>query len=326
MILRPFLNNNVLVLILLVPVIVGFHILNAYFPYHTFIEKVDLGLWGRLEIFTNPISPALAGLFIALNAFQLNFLFNKHEFLEKNNYAPALFYVILMSFSHSFYQLDAVLIAHFFMLQALRLLFRLRANEVNPRYGFDGAFFIGLAATFLPPFSGLIIIFWFAAWALQPYTLRQWIIMLVGFLIPIANGLTYWWFSGHLISLNILKHATKFDYQDIVYYATAAALVILFLLSIIGIRIRSRISSIRFKKLNRSLLWFLVGTIFLGVAEMIFYQQAEWISLMFIPLSFFFTFAFIHKIWQKVASIFFYLTFIIAVFKFFLATLLTVKT
>lgn len=326
MILRPFLNNNVLVLILLAPIIVGFHILNSYFSYHVLIEKVDLGLWGRLDIFNNPVSPYLAGIVVALNAFQLNFLFNKHEFLEKNNYGPALFYVILMSFSHSFYQMDAVLIAHFFLLQALRLLFRLRANEANPRFGFDGAFFIGLASTFLPPLSGLIVIYWFAAWALQPYSLRQWIIMLFGFLIPIANGLTYWWFSGHLISLSILKHATKFNYQDIVYYATAAALVILFLLSIIGIRIRSRISSIRFKKLNRALLWFLVGTLLLGVAEMIFYQQAEWISLMFIPLSFFFTFAFIHKIWQKVATIFFYLTLIIAVFKFFLATLLTVKT
>lgn len=324
MILRPFLSNNTLVLLLLIPVIAGFQILNAFFHYHPMIAKVDLGLWGRSGFLSTGISPYIASLLVAANAFQLNFLFNKHEFLERNNYGPSLFYVTLMSFSHSFYQVDAVLIVHVFLLQALRLLFQLRRNEVNNRAGFDGALYMGLAASFLPPFSGLILVYWLAAWALQPYSFRQWILMLVAFLIPVFNGLTYWWFSGHLISVSILRHATKFNYQDIVYYATAAAILILFLLSIIGIRIRSRISSIRFKKLNRALIWYLLGTLLLGIVEIIFYQQSEWISLLFIPLSFFFTFAFIHKIWQKVATLFFYITFILAVVKFFLASVLSV--
>lgn len=303
---------------LLVPIICGFQLLNGYFNYHQLVPIVDLGLWGRTAIFSSWTSPYIASVIVAVNAFQLNFLFNKHEFLEKNNYGPALFYVTLMSFSHSFYQVDAVLICHIFLLQSLRLVFHLRGNEINNRAGFDGAFFIGMATSFLPPFGGMILPFWLAAWALHPFNFRQWILMIVGFLIPIVNGLTYWWFSGHLISLSILKHSTTIKHQDIVYYATTAALIILFLLSIIGIRIRLRVSSIRFKKLNRSLVWILIGTLLLGATEMVFYQQAEWISLLFIPLGFFFTFAFIHRIWQRVATLFFYLTFAIAVVKFFL--------
>ncbi|MNV17526.1 hypothetical protein D3C71_1083180 [compost metagenome] len=100
--------------------------------------------------------------------------------------------------------------------------------------------------------------------------------------------------------------------------------MILFMLSIIGIQIRVRVSNIRFKKLNRALIWVLVGTFFLGAAEIIIYQQSEWISLLFIPLSFFFTFAFIHRIWQRVAGIFFYLTLLIAVAKFFLISYVVV--
>ena len=326
MILRPFLGNNVLLLFALIPVIFGFELLNNYFHYHVFIEKVDLGLWGKLEFINKTFSPILAGILVAANAFQLNFLFNQHEFLEKNNYAPALFYVTLMSFSHSFYQVDAVLIVHVLLLQALRLLFEVRSNEANMKPEFNGALFIGLAATFLPPSSVLIVFYWLAVWALQPYSLRQWFLMVIGFLIPVANGLTYWWFSGHLISLNILTHSTRFRYQDAVYIASGIVILILFLLSIIGIRIRSRISSIRFKKLNRSLIWFLIGTLMLGTAEIFVYNQSEWISLLFIPLSFFFTFAFIHKIWQKVASFFFYLTFLMAVLKFFLVLILKVKS
>lgn len=324
MILRPFLSNRPLVLLLLIPIIVGFQLLNAQFNFHPLIEVVDLGLWGKTVHLSYWWTSIAASVIVMSNAFQLNFLFNQHEFLDKNNYGPSLFYVVLMSFSHSFYQVDAVLICHIFLLQSLRLLFRLKTNESNLVSSFNSAFFIGLSASFLTPSAALIIPFWFSAWALHPFSFRQWILMIVGFLIPIANGLTYWWFSGHTISARILKHASLIKYEEVFLYGTTSTIVILFLLSIIGIQIRVRVSNIRFKKLNRALIWVLVGTLLLGVAEIIIYQQSEWISLLFVPLSFFFTFAFIHKIWQRVASIFFYLTLIIAVAKFFLISYMVV--
>nr|WP_294860002.1 hypothetical protein [uncultured Fluviicola sp.] len=324
MILRPFLSNRPLVLLLLVPIIVGFQLLNAQFHFHNLIEHVDLGLWGKTTLFSSWWTSIIASSIVMANAIQLNFLFNQHEFLDKNNYGPSLFYVVLMSFSHSFYQVDAVLICHLFLLQSLRLLFQLKSNETNFTSAFNSAFFIGLSASFLPPSAALIIPFWFSAWALHPFSFRQWLLMIIGFLIPIGNGLTYWWISGHTISTRILRHSSLIKYEDVFFYGTTATIVILFLLSIIGIQIRLRVSNIRFKKLNRALVWILVGTLLLGVTEIIIYQQSEWVSMLFIPLSFFFTFAFIHRIWQKVASIFFYLTLIIAVAKFFLISYMVV--
>ncbi|WP_341904037.1 hypothetical protein [Fluviicola taffensis] len=324
MILRPFLSNRPLVLLLLVPIIVGFQLLNAQFHFHTLIEHVDLGLWGKTDFLSSWWTSIFASAIVMINAIQLNFLFNQHEFLDKNNYGPSLFYVVLMSFSHSFYQVDAVLICHLFLLQSVRLLFQLKSNETNFTSAFNSAFFIGLSASFLPPSAALIIPFWFSAWALHPFSFRQWLLMIIGFLIPIGNGLTYWWISGHTISTRILRHSSLIKYEDVFFYGTTATIVILFLLSIIGIQIRVRVSNIRFKKLNRALVWILVGTLLLGVAEIIIYQQSEWVSMLFIPLSFFFTFAFIHRIWQKVASIFFYLTLIIAVAKFFLISYMVV--
>jgi hypothetical protein len=324
MILRPFLSNRPLVLLLLIPIIVGFQLLNAHYQFHALIEHVDLGLWGKTTFLSSWWTSIMASAIVMANAIQLNFLFNQHEFLDKNNYGPSLFYVVLMSFSHSFYQVDAVLICHLFLLQSLRLLFQLKSNETNFTSAFNSAFFIGLSASFLPPSAALIIPFWFSAWALHPFSFRQWFLMIIGFLIPIGNGLTYWWISGHTISTRILRHSSLIKYEDVFFYGTTATIVILFLLSIIGIQIRVRVSNIRFKKLNRALVWILVGTLLLGVAEIIIYQQAEWISMLFIPLSFFFTFAFIHRIWQKVASIFFYLTLIIAVAKFFLISYMVV--
>lgn len=324
MILRPFLSNRPLVLLLLIPIISGFQFLNAHFHFHDLIDVVDLGLWGKTNLLSSWWTSIIASVIVFANAIQLNFLFNQHEFLDKNNYGPSLFYVVLMSFSHSFYQVDAILICHLFLLQSLRLLFQLKTNETNHTSSFNAAFFIGLSASFLTPSAALIIPFWFSAWALHPFSFRQWILMITGFLIPITNGLTYWWISGHTISTRILRHSSLIKYEEVFFYGTTATIVILFLLSIIGIQIRVRVSNIRFKKLNRSLIWILIGTLLLGVAEIIIYQQSEWISMLFIPLSFFFTFAFIHRIWQRVASIFFYLTLIIAVAKFFLISYMVV--
>ncbi len=324
MILRPFLSNRPLVLLLLIPIVVGFQLLNAQFHFHALIDVVDLGLWGKTAFLGSWWTSIIASVIVLVNAIQLNFLFNQHEFLDKNNYGPALFYVVLMSFSHSFYQVDAVLICHLFLLQSIRLLFQLKGHETNLTSSFNSAFFIGLSASFLPPSAALIIPFWFSAWALHPFSFRQWLLMIIGFLIPIANGLTYWWISGHTISTRILRHSSLIKYEEIFFYGTTATIVVLFLLSIIGIQIRVRVSNIRFKKLNRALVWILIGTLLLGVAEIIIYQQSEWVSMLFIPLSFFFTFAFIHRIWQRVASIFFYLTLIIAVAKFFLISYMVV--
>jgi hypothetical protein len=324
MILRPFLSNRPLVLLLLIPLVIVFQLLNAHFQFHSLIDVVDLGLWGKTTGLSYWWTSIVASVIVLSNAIQLNFLFNQHEFLDKNNYGPSLFYVVLMSFSHSFYQVDAVLISHIFLLQAIRLLFQLKSTETNLQSSFNSALFIGISASFLPPSAGLIVPFWFSAWALHSFSFRQWLLMIVGFLVPIVNGLTYWWISGHSFSIRILRHSSLIKYEDVFFYGTTATIVILFLLSIIGIQIRLRVSNIRFKKLNRSLVWILIGTLLLGVSEIIFYQQSEWISLLFVPLGFFFTFAFIHRIWQRVASIFFYLTLILAVAKFFLISYMVV--
>lgn len=309
-----------MVVFLLIPLLIGFEWLNVYFQFHPTFEVVDLGLWGKTTIFSHWWSTIVSSLLIFLNAVQINHLFNKHEFLDKNSFGPSLFYVVLMSFTHSFYQPDAILFSHVFLIQVLRLLFEIKSGETKLSIYFNSAFLIGMSATFLPPSAALIIPFWLAAWSLQVFTFRAWLITCLGFGAAIFNGLMFWWMSGHTISTRILKHSSQIQHEQIFYYGITALIFILFLLSIIGIRIRVRVSNIRFKKLNRALVWILVGSILFGVSELFFYQQGEWMSFLFIPLSFFFTYAFIHKIWQRVASVFFYLTLLIAVVKFFLAS------
>lgn len=321
MILRLFLSNQPLIMALLVPLIALFQLLNAWFNYHTFFRTIDLGLWGKATLPDAWWISIITGIIIAGNALLLNRLFNKHEFLERYNYGPSLFYVVLMSFSHSFYQPDGLLLVHVCLLLALWLLFEVRPNEDSRKAMFNSFFFVGLAATFLPAASGLLLFFWFAAWSLKGFVGREWIISLLGFAFPVFNALMYWWFSGHQITLNVLRNNVWIKQETLVYYASSAAVLILLVLSVIGVQIRLQKSSIRFKKLSRSLVWMLMGTVLMGVSSLLFYQQVEWFSVMFIPLSFFFTFAFIHKFWKMVATWFFYTTLGLAVIKFFLASI-----
>jgi hypothetical protein len=319
MILRPFLSNQPFVLFLLIPVIALFHVLNGFFHYHTTFPVLDLGLFGNTNLFNEWWTGIPAAFIVGLNAIQLNALFNRHEFLDRNNYGPSLFYVVLMSFSFSFYQFDALLIVHACWLQVIRILFQMHPNQDNRKQAFNASFFAGLSAAFFPPSAALFVFLWLAIWSLKAFNFREWVVSLIGFAFPVVNGLMFWWFSGHTIGWNVLRNTNNnLRYESIIYYASSTAVLILFLLSLVGIRIRLLKSSIRFKKMNRSLIWILIGTLLFGAADLIFYQQLDWFNVLFIPLSFFFTFAFIHKFWQRIATWFFYLTFLVAVVKFFL--------
>ncbi|MBP5983649.1 MAG: hypothetical protein KA734_07995 [Fluviicola sp.] len=319
MILRLFLSNQPLVLIFLIPIIALFQLLNVYFHFHQTFHEISLGLLGKTALFNDWWTGIPAAFVVGLNALQLNRLFNEHEFLDRNTYAPALFYVVLMSFSFSFYQFDALLIVHFCWVQVLRILYQMRPNEDNRKQAFNAAFFAGLGVVVLPQSAILLLFLSFALWALKSFFLKEWVMLLIGAAFPIFNGLMFWWFSGHSINLNVLKlTAESVQYETILYYSSGLAIFFLFILSIIGIRVRLIKSTVRFKKLNSALLWILVGAVVLGITDLIFYQQLDWFNLVFIPLSFFFTFAFIHKFWKEVATWFFYATFLLAVVKFFL--------
>lgn len=318
MILRPFLSNRPLVLTLLLPVVVLFICLNIFYHYHVPVPFIDLGLLGKINALPVFWSELLAAVFILGNAIFLNYLFNKHDFLERNNYAPSLFYVVFMSFSQSFYFFDALLIIHLLMLFVFRLLFILENGERNGSHIFNVGLLFGCIVVLIPQSAILFPFLLIAVRMNRVLSFRDIILFILGTVLIVFNGLMFWWFSGHTIGIRILRAANYVKYEQVVLIASGSVLLIYLLLSSIGVRYRLQKSSIRFKKISRSILIVLLGTLLLGAGELIFYQQVEWFNLIFIPVGFLFTFAFINNFWKQVASGFFYLTFLLAVIKFFI--------
>lgn len=229
----------------------------------------------------------------------------------------SLLYVILMSFYHSFYSLDGLLIAHTGIIILLYQFFKFRQNEDGRRFAFNGGFYAGIAASFHPPMIALIPFVLIMMWNVRPFVFRETLLVIVGFATPLVYALVFYWYNGHTIELKLLEQTTNYFKKQTDFLVTAVLFTLLFLLSLVSIRGKMQKSSIRLKKLVR-MLWWLVGVgVLFGVADFIFFRQIERFSFLMIPLSFFLTFSFSNKTFGIVASILFYLTLVYSFINFF---------
>ena len=208
--LNIFNSNRAGVLLLLPFLIAGFVLINLQFNYYVVEETVNLGLWGQLP-FSDAWTPKIAaGVAVLFNALAINWIYNTNEFLERNSYLSSLLYVVLLSFFHSFYHLDGMLLAHTCILLTIYNLYELRQNEDGRSTVFNATFFAGLGATFHPPLVAIIPFLLFMIWTIRPFIFRETLLAILGFITPLIYGITFTWYSGHKIDLQILEQATNF--------------------------------------------------------------------------------------------------------------------
>jgi len=145
----------------------------------------------------------LAFFLIVLQAFLFNYTIDKYEITGKSSYLPALLYVLFTSFSPSLLHLHPVLFANIFIILALnRVLGTYRSTSALSAC-FDAGFLIGIASLFY--FPAIIILFFVMVgiFILRPFSLREFTIIFLGFLLPylyintwyfvFGGGLEYLW-------------------------------------------------------------------------------------------------------------------------------------
>jgi hypothetical protein len=314
---RLFLENRVGALLFL-PFFIGFYILlNYQFPYYQIVKEINLGFWS--SAFSEPIwlNMLFGGFFILVNAIGINWIFNSHEFLDRNSYIVSLLYVVTMSFYHSFYCVDGLLIAQTFIILMLSQFFRLKQNSDGKRNVFNGFFFAGLAATFHPfmIFSFPILVAMILI--IRPFIFREFFLALGAFLIPLIYAFVYQWYVDHELSFQILKNTSNFQLQTD-FLITFIFFGILLALGTFSLRTRMQKSSIRLKK-QIQIIWLLVFvSLSYGVIDYIYFYQIERFSLLLIPLSILLTYSFLHKSYGIISSIVFYITIIYSAVKFFI--------
>jgi hypothetical protein len=314
---RLFLENRIGVLLIL-PFYIGFYLfLNSQFPYYKVVGEANLGFWS--DALNGPlwIYQLLSGFFILFNAVGLNWTFNSHEFLDKNSYIVSLLYVVTMSFYHSFYSLDGLLVAQTFIILMLSQFFLLKQNSDGRRNVFNAFFFAGVAATFhplmllsLPVLFGMILI-------IRPFVFREIFLGICGFLVPLTYALVFLWFNNSGLDFKILDSASNFQLQTD-FIITFVFFGILLALGTFSLRTRMQKSSIRLKK-QIQIIWLMVFiALVFGLIDFLYFHQIERFSLLMIPLSILLTYSFLHKSYGIIASIVFYLTIIYSIVKFFI--------
>ena len=314
---RLFLSNSISVLLFL-PFIVGIYfILNFQNGYYAQVSNLDFGLWSNLFNGNGWIYQLLSFIVVVLNALLLNWAFNKNEFLERNSYIVSLLYVVTMSFYHSFYTLDGLLLAHLFIILMFFQFFQIKQNEEARILVFNGCFFSGLAATFHPPIMLCFPFFILMTLSMRPFNLREFLIGIIGFGLPIMYGFIYLWFSKNSLSFSFFPHSEQLKlHSDFVI--TLVVISILFSLSVFSLRSRLQKSSLRLKNQIRLIWVFIWLAIILGSINFYYFFQIEHFSLLMIPISILLSYSFLHKNYGLLATVVFYLIIFYSVIKFFI--------
>jgi hypothetical protein len=314
---RMFLENRVLVLLFL-PFIVGIYfLLNFQTGYYAYFPSHDFGLWSNFFSGHSWIYSFLSFIIIIFNAISLNWVFNKNEFLERNSYIVSLLYVVTMSFYHSFYVMDGLLLAHLFFILMFIQLLQIKQTVDARIYVFNGCLFAGLSATFHPPIMLGLPFFIAMPVLIRPFNFREFLIGITGFGIPLVYGFVNLWFQNNSLSFSFFTYSEQIKlHADFVI--TLLVIGILFSLSIFSLRSRLQKSSLRLKNQIRLIWVFIWITIILGSLNFYFFLEIEHFSLLMIPISLLLSYSFLHKNYGIIATIVFYLTIIYSVIKFFI--------
>lgn len=295
----------------------GFIFLNQLFPYHIVGNSNHFGMWGDFLPEAHWLSQLIAPLLILLNAIFLNLIFNRNEFLEKNNYLVALLYVTFMSNFHSFYYLDGFAVAQFILGLALFYFFRLNQNEDARKTVFNVAFLFGLASTFYPLFLFSIPLLFSMIWVMRPFVFRESLLTLVGFVIPLIYGGVYgMYFEMKLEPSDFSSTSSELIAIDMIVIGSGIVWFLMFSLKTLFRKMQQ--GSIRLRKLYNMLLMLVLLAILLTSIDYFAFHKAQTVSLIFIPLLFVLPYGFGYKKQRSIPTMFYYVLFLFSVGKFFI--------
>ena len=315
---KLFFGNRSFALIFL-PVIIGlFGVLNYLFHYHNPEHQTFLGFWGEINEQLHWLYQIAAFALIFFNGILINNLFNRHDFMEKNNYLASLLYVVIMSFFHSFYFISGASLAQTLLILTFVQVFKINQNEDGRRAVFNASIFFGLAASLYPVLLfGSPFLFWMI-WAVRPFVIREVILAITGLILPLTYvGIYRFFFGIKFVREQLSSSAREGHYFDFVVLLFLISLLIIASLSDALSKIRA--STIRLKKLFRMLLLFLGLSLGITLVEVFVFGKLEGIGVLVFPLMFILPYAFGFKKPRVFAIIIYYFIFFFAVSKFFIS-------
>jgi len=137
-------------------------------------------------------------LLVFFQALYFNYLINYYRVLSRSSYLPAVSYILISSLFIEFLSLTPALMANTFLLFALAKIFSLYKKEQVTGIMFDAAFLVSIASLFFFPYVAFYIFILASISLLRPFSLREYLISIIGLILPYYFAGVYFFWIGRL--------------------------------------------------------------------------------------------------------------------------------
>lgn len=201
------------------------------------INEPFMPLYGSLNEFfvAHELTAVIVGFIVLMGeAFLLNFLLQQHQILTRKNWLPALLTVVFGSCTPGLLWPLPEQFAGLLILGALYLLLGTYRQDKSLGAIFNSGLLLGFASLFYFPAFLFFFLFFIVVIMLRPFIWREWLMLLIGFLLPfIYSGFWFFWNDQLEISAQIYlidpildrSFFLKLDSSD--YFLTAVTLLLI---------------------------------------------------------------------------------------------------
>jgi hypothetical protein len=189
-----------LIFLLLLSVAVHFHVLMQ--PPIIVANESDGLLSYLLLHYIQPLPPlVLIVLFhtiILSQAIRLNIFLSNFKMFQQISYIPAFTYIILTAMFPYWDVISAGLIANSLVIWILVKLLRLYEQSQPKTLEFNIGLIVGISIILHEPIAILIAVVLFALLIIRPFKLAEWLVLIMGILLPFYFIFTYVFLTGNI--------------------------------------------------------------------------------------------------------------------------------
>jgi len=260
--LRKF-NFPVLIIIIFIGILLWFNNLSIPNSMPLFLNSSLMPLsdfFIKQLNYNSLLSQIIGFIFILLQAFYIIYLNKKFILLNTQTYLPVLIFILITSIYKDLQLFHPVVITNFFLLLAYNKVFETYKKEIAFSNFFEASLFISIGSLFYFNFIFFIIFVWIGMIILRPFYIREWIVSLIGLILPHLIIYAFYFLTDQyfiyfkLISSNFLVSFTPIKW-NIFYYIVYLLIILMIIISTIHLFSGYNIKKIKARKYFLIILW-----------------------------------------------------------------------
>jgi len=262
---------------------------------------------------------------VTSGAVLLNLTLNRFDFYERENYLPSLFYTLAMSFELGGQTFNPILISNIFLILVFRFMLRIKRQDSSKELVFNAGILTAIGTLFYMPFILVFFLSWLSLSVLRPFVWREWILAIIGFMLPflLLLAFTYLmgWYDSTLPNIPFWGEASNVNFSttNVGFIRILNGLCMsMVLLAFIALSKSFTRNAIRFKKQVYIVVFF---TFLIGLGFIITYYtmfDLFGVSLFAVPIAIILPYYFYYSKRRWFSDLIYYIALILLIVKIFL--------